>query len=96
MKTRVIGNGSQIVRLDKETRKTIGAETSDEIIEYIRKKIKKYDSILISDYGKGLITQYLLNKLIPLANSHNINLDESWEVVMDKCYGRDKNRYEKK
>ena len=31
-----------------------------------------------------------------LANSLNINLDESFERVMDKCYGRDKDRYEKK
>ena len=72
VKTRVIGNGSQIVRLDKETRKTIVTETSNEIIEHIRNRIKTYDAILISDYDKGLITPYLLNKLIPLANSHNI------------------------
>jgi len=34
--------------------------------------------------------------LICLANSHNIDLDESWKKIMDKCYGRDKDRYEKK
>lgn len=72
VKTRVIGNGSHIVRLDKETIKTIGTETSKEIIEHVRNRIKKYDGILISDYDKGLITPYLLNKLIPLANSHDI------------------------
>jgi|TARA_Y100000031_G_C8189971_1_gene370903 NTP pyrophosphatase (non-canonical NTP hydrolase) len=31
-----------------------------------------------------------------LANSQNIDLDESFKNVMDKCYGRDKDRYEKK
>lgn len=31
-----------------------------------------------------------------LANSQKIELDEAWKRVMDKCYGRDKNRYEKK
>jgi NTP pyrophosphatase (non-canonical NTP hydrolase) len=31
-----------------------------------------------------------------LANSQNINLDESFRNVMDKCYGRDKDRFEKK
>ncbi len=31
-----------------------------------------------------------------LANSQNINLDESFKRVMDKCYGRDNNRFEKK
>lgn len=31
-----------------------------------------------------------------LANSLTLNLDEGWQRVMDKCYGRDKDRYEKK
>ena len=31
-----------------------------------------------------------------LANSLNINLDDSFSRVMDKCYGRDTDRYEKK
>lgn len=31
-----------------------------------------------------------------LANSKGINLDEAWQMVMDKCYNRDNNRYEKK
>ena len=31
-----------------------------------------------------------------LANSKNINLDEAFKRTMDKCYGRDKDRYEKK
>lgn len=31
-----------------------------------------------------------------MANSHGINLDEAFKKVMDKSYGRDKDRYEKK
>ncbi len=31
-----------------------------------------------------------------LANSLNIDLDEHFKRVMDKCYGRDKDRYERK
>ena len=31
-----------------------------------------------------------------LANSKGIDLDKSFEKVMDKCYKRDNNRYEKK
>jgi len=30
-----------------------------------------------------------------LANSQDIDLDESFKRVMDKCYGRDKDRWEK-
>ena len=31
-----------------------------------------------------------------LANSLNLDLDESFKRVMDKCYGRDKDRYERR
>lgn len=31
-----------------------------------------------------------------IANSQDINLDEAFSKVMDKCYGRDKNRFKKK
>ena len=31
-----------------------------------------------------------------LANSQGIDLDESWRIVIDKCYGRDNQRYERK
>ena len=34
--------------------------------------------------------------LICLANSQKIDLDKAWERVMEKCWGRDKNRYKKK
>jgi len=34
--------------------------------------------------------------LICLANSQGIDLDEVWKGIMDKCYVRDKDRFEKK
>lgn len=34
--------------------------------------------------------------LICLANSHKIDLDESWQRIMDKCYKRDNQRFERK
>ncbi len=38
----------------------------------------------------------IIFNLICMANSQNINLDEAWKKKMDKCYGRDKDRWEKK
>lgn len=38
----------------------------------------------------------LIFVLVCLANSYNINLDESWKKKMEKCYKRDDNRWEKK
>lgn len=38
----------------------------------------------------------LIFALVCLANSHNINLDESWKKRMNKLCTRDDNRWEKK
>ena len=38
----------------------------------------------------------LMFAMICLANSQNLNLDEFWKKKMNKCYGRDKDRWEKK
>lgn len=72
VKTRVIGNGCHIVRIDKETKKAIDGQTTNRILKLIEDDIDNYNAILISDYNKGLITKNLLRKLIPLANSHEI------------------------
>jgi len=34
--------------------------------------------------------------LVCLANSKGVDLDKAFQEVMDKCYGRDKDRYKKK
>ncbi len=47
-----------------------------------------------ADIGKE--TTDIIFDLICLANSHNLDLDELWKQKMDKCYGRDKERYERK
>ena len=38
----------------------------------------------------------ILFTLCCFANSQGINLDNHWKSVMDKCYGRDKDRFERK
>ena len=38
----------------------------------------------------------ILFTLACLANSLDLDLDRGFDRVMDKCYGRDKNRFEKK
>lgn len=34
--------------------------------------------------------------VVCMANSHGIDLDEAWKKKMDKQYGRDKDRFERK
>ncbi|MBX4205894.1 nucleotide pyrophosphohydrolase [Candidatus Microgenomates bacterium] len=55
---------------------------------------KKKSTEEIKDLGDELAD--IIFTVICLANSQNIDLDKHFQRVMDKCYGRDKDRFEKK
>ncbi|MBI4335486.1 MAG: D-glycero-beta-D-manno-heptose-7-phosphate kinase [Candidatus Omnitrophica bacterium] len=67
IKTRVIGNHQQVVRIDREKTSEISDEVSGRVTDFVRSRIKAVDAVIIEDYGKGLITPTLLKKVVPLA-----------------------------
>ena len=67
LKTRVIAQHQQVVRIDKEKIEPISPKVSSRLIDYIKRKIDSVDSLLIEDYGKGVITPHLLSEIIHLA-----------------------------
>ena len=69
-KTRIIAERQQVLRIDRETRKNISTETFASITALAEKMIPEVDVILISDYGKGLITRNLIEKIVNLAKAH--------------------------
>ncbi len=62
VKTRVIGNTQQIVRVDKESNNRMDAGFIKDIIYNIKKNIFG-EYILISDYGKGMVSKQFLTAL---------------------------------
>lgn len=69
-KTRIISGNQQVLRIDRETKKDISKKTFDVILNYIERVIPDVDLVLISDYGKGLITTSLLNSLTSIVKKH--------------------------
>jgi len=70
-KTRVIAVSQHVLRIDRETRKEVSWETRNQLIASIEKSIPKADMVLISDYGKGLITQDLMVQILKTARAKN-------------------------
>jgi D-beta-D-heptose 7-phosphate kinase/D-beta-D-heptose 1-phosphate adenosyltransferase len=68
-KTRIIAEHQQVLRIDRETKKKVSAKTFASITAMAEKIIPDVDVILISDYGKGLITRELITRLVNLANA---------------------------
>jgi len=66
LKSRIFARHQQVVRVDWEHINSIKKKTKNKIINFISKNIKKFDAIIIEDYGKGVIDYELLNCLMPL------------------------------
>ena len=69
-KTRIIAANQHVLRIDRETVKAISDSTLEKIAIRIEEKMPEVDVVLISDYGKGLITKTLLSRLIKAAQKY--------------------------
>ena len=70
-KTRVIAAHQHVVRYDNETVRDILPETEQKLKKLIIDKIPHHDLILLSDYGKGLLTESLCQTIIEHGKLHN-------------------------
>jgi D-beta-D-heptose 7-phosphate kinase/D-beta-D-heptose 1-phosphate adenosyltransferase len=85
-KTRVIAVNQQVVRIDRETRKPISENQEEVLVKYVTKNWDQWQGIILSDYGKGLLTRSFLKKVISLGREKGIR------VVVDPK-GGDYKRY---
>lgn len=69
LKTRVIAHQQQVVRIDKEKIDPVRESTLKKIVNYIERRIGEMDGVIVEDYGKGLITSRLLDKIIPIVKA---------------------------
>ena len=70
-KSRIIASQQQVVRYDRESTDEISSESQKEILDTFKSIITNYDSVLLSDYGKGVLTFELTQLLISVANESN-------------------------
>lgn len=71
IKTRILAQHQQVLRVDRE-KVSFKSEESIEnrIIAYVNKNIKMVDALIISDYGKGVVTPVLVNRITQLAKKN--------------------------
>jgi len=73
-KSRVIAANQQILRYDKESKETISSGSVEKIIKAIEKDLFVTDMIILSDYGKGVISETLAQEVIALAKKEKIKV----------------------
>ncbi|MFH1622469.1 MAG: D-glycero-beta-D-manno-heptose-7-phosphate kinase [Candidatus Omnitrophota bacterium] len=81
VKTRILGGHQQIVRVDWENTDKVKQKSEDKIRDFIKNNIKKFDAVIIEDYGKGLITPSIVTNSISLSrmNKKIITVDPKEE-----------------
>jgi D-beta-D-heptose 7-phosphate kinase/D-beta-D-heptose 1-phosphate adenosyltransferase len=72
VKSRIIASGQQIVRIDRENRGFFGKRIEKKIIYNIKKNIHNVDAIVISDYGKGVISDLVIKNISFLSKKYKI------------------------
>ena len=70
-KTRILAGHQQVLRIDRETKKKISQAHAARLVQFVQERIHTFNVILLSDYGKGLFSETLLQQVIDVARENN-------------------------
>lgn len=72
VKTRLVAARHQIVRFDKESTAPCGSRQAEELLQLAEQMIPSSHVVVLSDYGKGLVTDEVAHGLIACARRHRV------------------------
>jgi len=72
IKTRVIAHSQQVVRTDREDRSALNQQSYKSVLDRFQSMIDEIGAVIISDYGKGVITPELLENVIDICRKRDI------------------------
>ena len=72
VKTRIIGNSHQLLRIDEEDTADIDESVEDLVYEAVNSFIDQVDVLIFQDYNKGLLTAELIQRVIALCTSKKV------------------------
>jgi len=78
-KTRIIAQNQQVVRVDWENPDEISSAILSQVMEFLRVEADSSPVIILSDYGKGLITEHFMAELERCLS----DLDQRPKVLVD-------------
>ena len=68
-KTRIIARSQQVVRFDEEDTRPIASLSQRNIFDFLKENLEKFQVIVVSDYGKGVVSHNFFQELISLCHS---------------------------
>jgi len=72
IKTRIVSNKHQLLRIDRENKHYIDDDIAEQIITELKGKIGNIKIVIISDYCKGVLSYKAVHAIIDICNKHGI------------------------
>ncbi len=64
VKTRVMADRQQVVRVDHDETPSLDADTTRQLLDRVRESIRRADGVILEDYGKGTLTQKVVDTVL--------------------------------
>ena len=72
IKTRIVAHQQQVVRVDRESRHPAESGITNRLVQALAERLPSADAVIVGDYGKGVVTQPLLEALKRLCRPRGI------------------------
>lgn len=72
VKTRIVAHQQQVVRLDRETRAQLDAKSTRRLLDVLRAHLPDAAAVIVGDYGKGVVSQPLVDELKRLCRERGV------------------------
>ncbi|MDX1972299.1 MAG: bifunctional heptose 7-phosphate kinase/heptose 1-phosphate adenyltransferase [Candidatus Sumerlaeia bacterium] len=86
VKTRFVAKGQQMLRVDWEKAEPVSADLRQALLKELAGALQGASGLVISDYGKGVVSQELVQEAVRLADAQEV------EILVDPK-GRDYTKY---
>ena len=70
LKTRIIAQHQHVVRVDREETREMDGPVLEEALRRVEAHMADVAGVVVSDYGKGMITPALVRRIVSMARSH--------------------------
>lgn len=71
-KMRYIAGSQQLMRADRESKDDISEKFVEQIVGIVRQEIERHDVVVLSDYGKGVLTEELVRQIIEISKDADV------------------------
>ena len=72
VKTRIVAHKQQVVRIDRETRENMDGDLARRLLSTLKAQISRTAAVIVGDYGKGVVTQELLDEIKKLCRRRGV------------------------